>query len=120
MTKLRWTLVLALLVLAAAALLVAQNAKIDNGKLLTGRNAFGDAAKLTPGNFHKITPTDLPKPFDTQSASNAGRVVARPADAWPKAPAGFKVELYVSEGLDQPRQIRMAPNGDYFVADSSA
>ncbi len=37
---------------------------------------------------------------------------------WPMAPAGFKVELYTHEGLTEPRQIRMAPNGDFFVADS--
>ena len=35
------------------------------------------------------------------------------------APAGFKVELYTHEGLTEPRQIRMAPNGDFFVADST-
>ena len=38
----------------------------------------------------------------------------------PQAPAGFKVGMYVSEGLTNPRQIRTAPNGDYFVADTSA
>jgi len=119
MPKLRWILATAL-TLCAAALLLAQNAKVDTAKLMTGHAAFADAAKLTPGNFHKITPADLPKPFDTESARSFGTVVARPADAWPKAPAGFKVELYVSEGLTQPRQIRMAPNGDYFVADSQA
>src|SRR5260370_30326438 len=110
----------ALLTLSAAALLIAQNAKVDTAKLMTGQAAFADAAKLAPGNFHKITPADLPKPFDTASGRNTGRIVERPADAWPKAPAGFKVELYVNEGLSQPRQIRMAPNGDFFVADSSA
>src|SRR5438105_2082348 len=103
MTKLRWILA-TLLTLTAAALLVAQNSKVDTSKLMTGRAAFADAAKLVPGNFHKITPADLPKPFDTESARSFGTVVARPADAWPKAPAGFKVDLYVNEGLTQPRQ----------------
>jgi glucose/arabinose dehydrogenase len=119
MTKLRWTLA-TLLTVSAAALLLAQNAKVDTSKLMTGRAAFADAARLAPGNFHKITPADLPKPFDTESARSTGQIVARPVDAWPKAPAGFKVELYVSEGLTQPRQIRVAPNGDFFVADSAA
>jgi len=36
---------------------------------------------------------------------------------WPQAPAGFKVELYAT-GLGEPRQIRTAPNGDFFMADS--
>jgi glucose/arabinose dehydrogenase len=45
-------------------------------------------------------------------------MVAKPENMWPMAPAGFKVELYAHEGLTEPRQIRMAPNGDFFVADS--
>jgi glucose/arabinose dehydrogenase len=44
-------------------------------------------------------------------------VVARPADAWPKAPKGFRVQLY-SDGLARPRVIHVAPNGDVFVAES--
>lgn len=44
-------------------------------------------------------------------------MIQRPRDAWPHAPAGFKVELY-AEGLNNPRQIRKAPNGDLFVSES--
>jgi glucose/arabinose dehydrogenase len=43
-------------------------------------------------------------------------MVARPNDAWPKAPAGFKVEQYAA-GLDNPRLLRTAPNGDIFLAE---
>ena len=42
-----------------------------------------------------------------------------PRDAWPKAPAGFKVELYAA-GLENPRLLRTAPNGDIFLAESDA
>ena len=35
----------------------------------------------------------------------------------PIAPKGFKVELYAT-GLDNPRLIRTAPNGDLFLAES--
>jgi glucose/arabinose dehydrogenase len=45
--------------------------------------------------------------------------VPKPSDAWPKAPTGFKVDLYAS-GLDEPREIRTAPNGDLFVAGSDS
>jgi glucose/arabinose dehydrogenase len=45
--------------------------------------------------------------------------VARPANAWPIALAGFKVELYFS-GLENPRTLRTAPNGDIFVAETEA
>ncbi len=79
---------------------------------------FADAATLKPGTFHKITPSDLPKPFATASARNFGGPIARPANAWPKAPAGFKVELYATD-LRGPRKIITAPNGDFFVAEST-
>ena len=58
-----------------------------------------------------------PHPLATPSAGNSPQVVARPDKAWPEVPAGFKVELYAT-GLDQPRLIRTAPNGDFFVAES--
>jgi glucose/arabinose dehydrogenase len=45
--------------------------------------------------------------------------VSRPPDAWPQAPPGFTVTEYAT-GLDTPRLIRTAPNGDLFVAESYA
>ena len=33
-------------------------------------------------------------------------------------PAGFKVELF-AEGLSEPREMRVAPNGDIFVAETA-
>jgi glucose/arabinose dehydrogenase len=38
----------------------------------------------------------------------------------PQAPAGFKVSIYVGDGLNVPRQMRTAPNGDVFLADTGA
>src|SRR4029079_5907422 len=49
---------------------------------------------------------------------NPPHMITRPKDAWPMAPAGFKVELY-ADGLARPRLIRTAPNGDAFVAESA-
>jgi glucose/arabinose dehydrogenase len=60
---------------------------------------------------------DLPAPLATSSAGNGPKLVPRPKDAWPKVLPGFRVELYAS-GLDDPRLIRTAPNGDVFVAQS--
>ncbi len=80
---------------------------------------FTDYRFEKPGTIRKITVADLPAPFATPSAPNAPEVVQRPANAWPKAPAGFKVQLYVT-GLNNPRLIRTAPNGDFFVAESDA
>jgi glucose/arabinose dehydrogenase len=84
---------------------------------MVGEQSFLDYREMRPGTFRKITVPDLPVPFATKSAGNGPTVVPRPADAWPKAPAGFKVDLYAS-GLDNPREIRTAPNGDSFVAES--
>ena len=60
---------------------------------------------------------DLPAPFATPSAANHSNIVPRPANAWPQVPPGFKVELF-APGFEQPREMRTAPNGDIFLADS--
>src|SRR5277367_4498637 len=105
-----------------AAALVATSASMPAAEpagkeILTGEAAFGDYRTERPGVFHKITPADLPKPFATESAGNGPRVVSRPNGAMPRVPAGFKVDLYAT-GLDMPRLIRAAPNGDFFMAES--
>jgi len=108
--------------------------------LLTGQSAFTDYAQQQPGVRHKITLADLPAPNPSEAVDNGPTVVPKPADAWPTAPAGFKVTLYAggdstpmqradsrrqttqaTEGtFVQPRLIRFAPNGDLFLADSQA
>jgi glucose/arabinose dehydrogenase len=80
---------------------------------------FTDFRYEEPGKTHKITAADLPQPYATKSADNGANVVSRPADVWPKAPAGFKVDLYAT-GLNNPRLLRTAPNGDIFLAESDA
>lgn len=78
---------------------------------------FTDFRYEKPGTMHKITANDLPEPYMTKSAENAPKLVARPENAWPLAPAGFKVELYAAS-LDNPRTLRTAPNGDIFLTES--
>ncbi|MGB0065591.1 MAG: sorbosone dehydrogenase family protein, partial [Terracidiphilus sp.] len=102
---------LALINLDAAA----QNA--PQHPVLTGQAAFTDAAHESPGTRRHLTVADLPEPAPDQSVDNGPSVVPRPANAWPTAPTGFKVELYTT-GLDNPRLIRFAPNGDLFLAES--
>jgi len=80
---------------------------------------FTDFRYEKPGTVRKITVNDLPKPFATQSAENGADAVSRPENAWPVAPAGFKVELFAS-GLDNPRLLLTAPNGDIFLAESES
>jgi len=101
----------------------ASNSSDNNGKdevtLLKGSAAFGDAMSDQPGTRRLITAADLPAPYATPSSDNTAHMIARPNDAWPKAPAGFEVKLY-TDGLDEPRKIVTAPNGDLFVAESHA
>ncbi len=116
MNKFRWTVAGGSLLVAFGVMLEADGGKIAS--LITGKSAFVDAKDLKPGTFRKITASDLPNPYQTPSARNT-KIDARPADALPKAPAGFKVELYLSD-LKNPRQIRIAPNGDFFLTETSA
>lgn len=85
--------------------------------LLTGEDALGDWSTDAPGVRRKIVAEDMPKPFETESVDNGPKIVKRPEGAWPKAPEGFKVNLF-AEKLDTPRQMAVAPNGDVFVAES--
>ena len=84
---------------------------------LTGAAALDDWHADTPGVRRLIKPADLPPPFATQSAVNSARFVERPATLLPKVPPGFKVNIF-TEGLSAPRMVRVAPNGDVFVAES--
>lgn len=86
--------------------------------VLTGQSAFTDAAHESPGTRRHITVNDLPAPAPDQSVDNGPSMIPRPANAWPLAPKGFKVELYATS-LDNPRLLRLAPDGDLFLAESA-
>ena len=80
---------------------------------------FTDFRFEKPGTMRKISVQDLPAPYASESANNGPQLVTRPRGAWPKAPAGFRVQQYAT-GLDNPRLMRTAPNGDIFLAESSS
>lgn len=86
-------------------------------QVLKGQAANGDWTTDAPGVRRLITTADLPPPFDTPSIDHGARVIRRPEGAWPQAPAGFKVEEFAT-GLNNPRKIITAPNGDIFIAES--
>jgi len=87
--------------------------------VLTGAAAFGDWHSDAPGVWRHITPDALPAPFASGSASRSPDVIAQPRNVTPSVPAGFTVSLFAS-GLDTPRTLRTAPNGDIFLAESGA
>lgn len=84
-----------------------------NTPVLKGKAAFGGWQQDKPGIRRLITPQDLP-PIG-KSTEGFTQVVPMPAGAKPQVPAGFSVEL-VASGLKNARTIRMAPNGDMFIA----
>lgn len=90
-------------------------AQSTGGQVLTGQGAFTDYSQESPGTIRKLTVADLPAPYATPGVDSGGGMVSRPSNAWPKSLPGFKVDQYYT-GLDQPRLIRTAPNGDLFVA----
>jgi hypothetical protein len=83
---------------------------------LTGEAAYGDWRTDGPGVTRKITLADLPKPGATAPAVAPPSVVARPVGSELKVPPGFTVTPFAK--LDAPRLVRVAPNGDIFVAES--
>jgi glucose/arabinose dehydrogenase len=109
------------LVAAGTASLAAIETALADGKpsspVLTGRDALGDWTTDAPGVRRKITIDDLAKPYETKSANNFPNVAKRPEGAMPRAPKGFRVSEYAT-GLDNPRKIVTAPNGDILVAES--
>lgn len=102
-----------------AALFPQVNNAQNTSNVRTGQAAFTNWKEEKPGVARKITLADLPQPFATKSADNDATIVPRPSNVWPQTLPGFKVELYAT-GLNNPRLIRTAPNGDLFVAESKA
>ena len=83
----------------------------------TGGKDPGDWQRAAPGVQHHIMVADLPAAFATSSAGNGPEVVPAPASANLFVPAGFTVTKFLS-GLSNPRLLRVAPNGDIFVAET--
>lgn len=115
---LRFAVILASsVVLLAIAGAAAQTAPPAADTVRTGPAAYGDWRTDAPGVRRHIRPNDLPPPGT--SASAHARVVSRPAGAELQVPPGFKVASF-ARNLSDPRQLRVAPNGDVFVAESGA
>jgi glucose/arabinose dehydrogenase len=80
-------------------------------------NEPGDWHHDGPGVKHYVELAALPAPYSTTSAGNAPKVVSKPADAGLSVPPGFKVQMFLG-GLSGPRLLRVAPNGDIFIAET--
>ena len=76
-------------------------------------------AQDAPGGRHEIRPADLPPPFATPSVSNAPDRVRRSAGMTPRAPAGYRINLF-AEGLEHARWLAVAESGEVFLAEPRA
>ncbi|MEK9278954.1 MULTISPECIES: sorbosone dehydrogenase family protein [unclassified Bradyrhizobium] len=106
-------------VATSAWLLAAAATGVQAEPVLQGKAAYGNWQSDKPGTVRLIRPQDLARPGGTPSAASFPRVVPRSPEASLQVPAGFKVELF-AEGLRGPRTVRVAPNGDIFVAETRA
>jgi glucose/arabinose dehydrogenase len=61
---------------------------------------------------------DLPAPYATESKTKFSNVIGWPEGKTPVAPEGFTVAKF-ADGLNNPRWIYIAPNGDILVAEAS-
>jgi glucose/arabinose dehydrogenase len=99
---------------------VVAETRMSERNILKGHEAFGGWHKDRPGVrrlLRLLKPEDQP-PIG-KSTSKWAESVKRSKRAKPLAPEGFAVDL-VASGLADPCVIRVAPNGDLFVADSEA
>ena len=87
--------------------------------VLKGEQAFGGWRADRPGVRRLIRPQDQPPPSVSESASSGADRVRMPKDAAPQLPKGFSAEM-IASGIRNPRAVRVAPNGDLFVANSRA
>jgi hypothetical protein len=78
-----------------------------------------DWRRAAPGVRHHFDAAHLPAPYATTSAGNGPRVVPPGETSRLAVPAGFTVRRFAS-GLKNPRIVRVAPNGDIFVAETAA
>nr|WP_245590656.1 sorbosone dehydrogenase family protein [Adhaeribacter aquaticus] len=60
----------------------------------------------------------LPEPDTTHEVKKYSNVIGWPDGQTPVAPAGFAVTKF-ADGLDNPRWIYVAPNGDIFVSEAN-
>ncbi|MCL4766382.1 MAG: PQQ-dependent sugar dehydrogenase [Hyphomicrobiaceae bacterium] len=97
-------------------------APAQSAEMRVGADAFADWESDPPGVRRHIRPSDLPPPTNGNDPEepdfeNRPTVVDAPQGVMPDVPQGFTVQVFAS-GLKQPRVIRIAPNGDVFVAES--
>jgi glucose/arabinose dehydrogenase len=90
---------------------------LESPNYLEGPMAFGDWRSDGPGVSRKIMARDLPQPYASEPKAERAKIVKRPENAALNTLPGFTVGIFAT-GLEGPRVLRFAPNGDLFVTES--
>jgi len=77
-----------------------------------------NSGKVVKKVSNQTTTDELPQPYATKSVQNFSKVIGWKDGATPIAPAGFMVTKF-ADGLEHPRWIYVADNGDIFIAESN-
>ena len=85
--------------------------RVHGPGLLVGALACGSFAPVEAQQF------ELPEPFATPSARASAQFIPQPEGSELQLPDGFTVEVFAGD-LAGVRTMRLAPNGDLFVAQS--
>ncbi|HHP7245659.1 MAG TPA: PQQ-dependent sugar dehydrogenase [Elainellaceae cyanobacterium] len=72
--------------------------------------------RLSPSPI-RISVSDLPEPYSSQSASKSPNVVPVPQNPTLNVPEGFTVNVF-ADGLDRPRWLALTPSGDVLVTET--
>jgi glucose/arabinose dehydrogenase len=99
--------------LIAVCIAAACNSSEDNSKERQEYAGNRDTVSQAAGDS-----TVLPAPFATPSVEHFADVTGWPEGKTPIAPAGFTVSKF-ADGLENPRWIYVAPNGDIFVCETN-
>lgn len=98
---------------------VLRGAAFITAGVLAASMAFAQSFEQAPGTTIKIDIAKLPQPYSPPSPANPSKTVPRPDGAMPKVLPGFKVNIF-ADNLDDARNLKVAENGDVFVAAQGA
>jgi glucose/arabinose dehydrogenase len=103
-----------MLILGAVALLCGCGPKAKD----EGNDKDSASVATNPSHLPERGYDSIAKPFATESAKKYSKVIGWKEGVMPKAADGFTISRY-ADGLDHPRWIYVAPNGDVFVAEAN-
>src|SRR5688500_22762 len=78
----------------------------------------GDSSLPADATQTLVDTSALPARYDTKSSTKFSKVIGWSDGSMPAAPEGFTVSKF-ADGLDNPRWVYIAPNGDVFISEAN-